>query len=534
MRYYPMHMHLHSVHQTPASMEGHIYNAHALGMEYIYITDHDSHTGLEKKSVMGFDFSRGVLEYESEAGPICGWRPLYECTPEVSVGAITVRSQGESVGLEFYSDGKRYQRALVTDVTLTLDFDHEIKRGSRIVIDILLSTRPPMCTEAHFRYVLGEPMEVTEELVAQKTLEPRTDGSYKLALSKDIGERAEIGGLDNAFRGISVTLDGAGEITLKDFKIDCVHQYNDAVVRQRALADEIGKRYGVKPFVTTEISGAGHHKNCYSTRVPVLDYSKGKITSEDAIANVLAHGGIFSYNHTFESPKYKRKPFTREELDGIVAYESESLIECRVHGAALMEIGFPMGRGLFTIADYLKLWDNISLAGIFITADGDSDSHSNKRSWYENNNFATWIAAPENLPFPIDEEVFCASLVAGNAYTGDPVFIGDGVRLTCLGADMGSVIESDGGEYPVSLSLGEIKTECTVRIIENGKCVKEEHAESGYSTTYLAHPTDTVSFVRAEAYTPDGRCIMLTNPIYFVGKDFKGEIPTARKVSIRR
>lgn len=534
MRYYPMHMHLHSVHHSPASMEGHIYNAHALGMEYIHFTDHDTHTGVDKKSINGFDFSRGVLEYEDEHGSVCGWMPLYGSAPEMSPGALTLRGGKEAVGVEFYASGKKHNRALVSDVTLTISFDHKIKRGARIVIDILLSMHPPKHDEAHFCYVLGEALSEASENVASKRLEARADGVYTLALSSDIGACAEIGGLDNAFRGISVTLEGEGELSLRGFKIDCIHSYEDAVVRQRALADEIGKKYGVKPFVTTEISGAGQHKNCYSTKVPVLDYSKGKITESEAIAHVIAHGGIFCYNHAFESPKYKGKQFTKEERDEIVAYESGSLIESRVLGAAVMEVGFPMGRGLFTIADYLKLWDNISLSGIFITADGDSDSHNNKLSWYEKNNFATWIGVPKELSFPIDEDVFNASLARGNAYTGDPVFIGDGVRLTCLRANMGAVIESDGGEYPVSLSLGDIKTDCNVRIIENGKCIKEERAASGYTTIHLAHPTDGVSFVRAEAYTPDGRCIMLTNPIYFVGKDFTGEIPQARKVTIER
>jgi len=31
---------------------------------------------------------------------------------------------------------------------------------------------------------------------------------------------------------------------------------------------------GVKPFVTTEISAAGQHKNCYATWVPVINYAE--------------------------------------------------------------------------------------------------------------------------------------------------------------------------------------------------------------------------------------------------------------------
>jgi len=39
--------------------------------------------------------------------------------------------------------------------------------------------------------------------------------------------------------------------------------------------------------------------------------------------------------------------------------------------------------------------------------------------------------------------------------------------------------------------------------------------------------------VRAEMYNADGRCIMLTNPIYFVRTaEFEGEIPPERLYSI--
>ena len=527
-----MHMHLHTVHQTPASMEGHIYNARMLGMEYIRFTDHDTHTGISDKSISSFDFTRGVLEYENEAGVTCGWTPLYECVPTVSCGKLTLTSQGERAGVQFCANEKRHNRALLADVTLTLTLDHKLKAGSRIVIDILLSMRPPEHKEAHFLYVLGETVSDTGELVGTKDLEPRPDGIYRLELSRDIGERTELGGLDNAFRGVSVILDGEGEVSLSGIQIDSVYQYDELVRRQRTLADEIGKRYGVKPFVTTEISGAGQHKNCYSSHVPVLDYSKGRITSEQAVKHVLSHGGIFCYNHPFESSKYKRKPFTREELDEIVEFESLHLAECRVFGASVIEIGFPMGRGLFTIGDYLRLWDNLSLAGVFITADGDSDSHTNAKLWLDRNNFATWIGIEEDLRFPIGEEVFNASLKKGNAYTGDPVFLRGEVSFTCLGAPMGSVIEAYGKEYPLSLSLSGIVGKYTVRIIENGHPVLKKECEGDCNITYTARPSGRAGFVRAEAYNESGRCILLTNPIYFVSPDFDMEIPEERKVKL--
>ena len=40
MKYYPMAMHLHSIHQPGASMASHMFNAQKLGMKYIHFTDH--------------------------------------------------------------------------------------------------------------------------------------------------------------------------------------------------------------------------------------------------------------------------------------------------------------------------------------------------------------------------------------------------------------------------------------------------------------------------------------------------------------
>ena len=119
--------------------------------------------------------------------------------------------------------------------------------------------------------------------------------------------------------------------------------YDAVIVRQRAIADSIGAKYGVKPFVTTEISGAGQHKNCFSTAVPVIDYEKlgYAVTQKQAIDHVKAYGGIFSYNHPFSSSKRSLPP--PEEIPALVARIAAGLTASRVYGASLMEVGFTEG-----------------------------------------------------------------------------------------------------------------------------------------------------------------------------------------------
>ena len=279
MKYYPMQMHLHSIHQPGASMESHIYNAYVLGMNYIRFTDHDTRTGPEKKRVNSFDFGMGELSYENEAGVSISLEPIGDATLEINGGALTV-SGGGRIGATLVTSGKKHTRAMLADVTLTLGLKHEMRANSRIIVDILLSQRPPEHKEAHLYYVIGEPLAAAPELTAVINIDTREDGVYRLYVSGDIAEHPELGGLDNVFGGVTVISEGEGSFTLDKLEIESIYGFNDLILRQRALADKVGERYGIKPFVTTEISGAGQHKNCFSTFVPVLDYSGKKITEE--------------------------------------------------------------------------------------------------------------------------------------------------------------------------------------------------------------------------------------------------------------
>ena len=144
------------------------------------------------------------------------------------------------------------------------------------------------------------------------------------------------------------------------------------------------------------------------------------MSEEEASQYLQSYGAVFSYNHPFEADRYKRREFSREQIEQIIASETENLAKNRIYGAACIEVGFPEGRGVFTLCDYLRLWDNLSLLGVFVTGDGDSDSHYSDRSWFDKNNFATWIGVDDSLKFPISEEAFNESLVSGNCYMGDP------------------------------------------------------------------------------------------------------------------
>ena len=229
-------MHLHTIHQPGASMESHIYNAYTMGMKYIRFTDHDTRTGESKKTVNSFDLTRGVLEYKTDAEVTCGLELIGEFTPEFVNNTLHI-SGGKRNGVTLCASGKKQSRALVSDVTLTLGMAHRLTKGGRIIIDILLSQRPPDHKEAHLLYVIGEPYsgELKPHYVTTP-LAPREDGIYSLHISEDVERFPEIGGCDNVFGTVSIIIEGEGEIELSRLEISSVYNYDEVIRRQRESA----------------------------------------------------------------------------------------------------------------------------------------------------------------------------------------------------------------------------------------------------------------------------------------------------------
>jgi hypothetical protein len=71
--------------------------------------------------------------------------------------------------------------------------------------------------------------------------------------------------------------------------------------------------------------------------------------------------------------------------------------------------------------------------------------------------------------------------------------------------------------------------------VRNGEAILEANPEGdSFEATVPVLAGSGVTVVRAEMYREDGRCIMLTNPIYLVGPDYEGEIAKERLVRVLR
>ncbi len=541
--YHPMAMHLHTCHQPGASMESQIYRAHELGMQYIRISDHDVRTGPKQLPADDFDFTRGVMEIDEGSRRFRRW----EHAPDSPETLPEVRFDGKAMGvsapagapvpdwetmsrLQLFASGKRHTVSLLAEVTLQLTLRFVPTADTRLILDIRLSQRPPEMIPGHLWYVLGELPERLPPHTACISLPG--DGAVTLPLSQDVPKA--LGGEDNVFDTVILTLQrkNGAAVSMEIEALRIAHRlgFEAVVQKQRALAAEIGASYGVHPFVTTEISDAGNHKGCLSTCVPVLDYAAAgyQITNMEAVRHVQRHGGIFAWNHPFEV--YKRQTFLPGELEALIPRHAAELIANRVYGASAMEIGFVESRPPFTLQHHLRLWDLLSLAGIFITGYGDSDSHDSRIGWFDGNNFVAWIAAPEDCTFPVPEQAFLDSLEAGRVFTGDPArFDGRLCFTTRDGAQMGTVHKDRAVELTFSC-WGKAGWQC--RIILDGVCEQAFPLTGGFfSHDFTLETRHTVSFARCELYDETGRCISLTNPVYVVRSDeFRGEIPTVREV----
>lgn len=550
-KYFAQHMHMHSCYQPGASMEGHMYHAAKLGMKYIWFTDHDIRMGIKKFQVDGFDFEKEALFVE-ESGRSLGFKLLEEndlnCNVELTKETCFIGSQSLKIssysdkdewkggGVYFWSSGKKHCSSLMAGMSLEIAAMLKENKDSRVIFDVRLSQRPPENECAHLLYVLGntEGMRAGAHTAVIPLKAAEGWQNYTLNLSHDVIQRTAmeqgVGGLDNAFDTLSIIVEarkGSIEAYFDNMRIHVQEKFEPVRNVQKKVAKEKGEQYGITPFVATEISMAGPHKNCFSTSVPIIPYDEYgyKVTHEEAIAWVKRHGGIFALNHPFE--KFKGVNLEESEKEEQLTRTTEEYMEHKAWGATLMEVGFPLGRGGFSVQMHLRLWDKLTEDGILLTGYGSSDNHSNQSGWYAGNNFCNWLGVASEEAEPVREETFVGAMRCGRCYMGNPVVLkGEVCFETEDGLPMGSVIMADSPKLCQNIRFycDKARSDWKFRLVSNGQVVAEQllGAEC-FEYEYVMYSEKLVNYVRAELYDENGVCIMLTNPIHIWRKDL-GEI----------
>lgn len=527
-------------------MEGHFFNAQKLGIRHMYLTDHDVRMGRRSNHIDSFDFSKGQLRIE-EPSPDSR-RPRWHgftiqeadagTSAVVENGALTLKATADTsawktVRVTFDTSQKRHEWALLGEVILALSMQTSpVDEDIRILVDVELSQRPPEFLHGHILYVFGNSEALASPYAAVIPMTYKEGFvSYALPLLRDA---APVGGGDNVLRTISFSVSvrngKSATLLLNHLAFRYGLAYEEGRKAQQRLADELGKKYDVTPFVTSEITAAGPHKICFSTKVPIIDYESRnyKVTDEEAMEHVRTYGGIYARNHPFEGVKDAfSSAGTKAEKDALLDGVIQTITEKRAWNATMLEVGFPEGREGISLEKHLQLWDSLSSAGVFITGYGDSDNHTNNTSWFDGNNFVAYIGA--EVP---DEEGFIHAMRAGNLYTGDPVYL-QKISVSFGGSDgrsMGQVYTTD-SPYAAILQLTDVPEGCRVIWTVNGKNIKEEACSGKYLGSMPLPTTKKVNFVRASLYFGK-RCILLTNPIYRTQDEtLQKNIPPERSVT---
>lgn len=536
MQYYPVHLHLHTSMETGGSLAGHIYNAKKLGMRYIWFTDHDYRLYIRRKAIRGFDFLTPETSRISETdGFPEGWSVTpaenAEMVPCCDRFKMKIHADGKdntdwnAASAEFVS-GKNFTKSrhvcsLQHDVTVRMNLNADVSdtENARIIITVPLSKRPPDGQYGRMLYVLGntQGLEATHTQIIPLKL---SNGELSLHVSEDVSDDPDIGGRDNAFGGVTVTVEARGSahagavIGASEF---VTTRFGDEVrSEQRKLAENLYRETGVQAFIASEFSEIGMHKNCFNTDIPLLPMREEGFTEDEGSAYLKENHAVFAYNHPLAG---KISSLER----------AEELLATRAYGATLMEVGYPEGR-YGTLDEYLELWDILTASGLFLTAYGSSDSHDMTKNWFSGNNFCAYLGVADSTPEPITESVFLEAMRRGNAYTGDPTKLSGKIDFTAEnGAPQGSILRrSIGDSVKVRFSASEVLKGWKFRCIKNHEItdtVVLEGGEFSYETQLTL--TKPVSFCRCELWDENGRLILLTNPIHLV-RSSVSDIPAVR------
>ena len=515
MKYYPIHTHLHCSHEATASIASHMSWAKSLGIAYLWLTEHDTRMGTKKSDIPLFTFPTPELFTRLPNGVKAGFEEAQD-----NNGAYSFTKSGDGYALHlsakqtqresllFHSKGKKHSNPLFAQLTITLSADVCVEEKGTLCVEFILSAQPPSYQQACLRYAIGTPSNEADAPVQTLPFPEKRDGAYHFPISTDVSEA--IGGLDNALCNVRISLENGASMTVRALGFS--HELNFEAVRQEQvkLAQKRGKQWQITPFVGFEITGAGNHKNCFSTKTPVIDYREFSyaVSNECAIEHLRKHDAIFSWNHPF-TRTLKLDQTNEERFEWLAS----DLIQNNVYGATLMEVGFPMGRDTFCAQDYLRLWDRLSENGIFITGNGDSDNHhAVKDGWTEGNNFCTY-AGLDDTP---SEEAFVKAFRRGSVWMGNPVYMGS-VSLQANGKPMGSVLL--GSQTNCVFAVQDVKCNGFVVCVVNGQEAKRYPLRSGRADGEIPLTAQQkYNFARLEIYREDGLLIAASNPIYLIDR----------------
>ncbi len=422
---------------------------------------------------------------------------------------------------------RRMKRSLASRVTLDISIwpDFDATSDSMAGLRIDLSQQPPDMQQGSLFYVLTgksaaalKPLETASRKFVPLTFKPRQWNHYKLNLTED-AERLNLGGTDNSLVDASFGVLSRGARTralFDDYHI--THQIKSEELRaeERRMAAHLEKEFGTTNYVSQELSYQAH-LNPFGEHVQMIDYIKNPLglNPRETVDFVHANGGVVSVNHIFGT---SRAPKGVDVDDPVQArkYEEkrqQNLLNERMYGADILEVGYPVR--VLPMTSFLRVWDSLSRAGIYVMADGVSDTHTSNGGWFSGNNFVTWIwASSKSIPDLVD------GLHRGAAYFGDPQLFHGRLQLTTDdGHRMGQVAVGKKASHNVLISIEGLPAGAKVRAVTAGQYSGDFAGAGPTFSRSVAVDTRSATFFRVEVYTAENKPLVFSNAIYFTPND---------------
>lgn len=590
---YSVAMHMHSSwSEGDGSYEWHTSKAQAAGVDVIWWSEHDWRMTHEQYTTK-HDFENSVYEAqylrwaepdEAFPGEFRYWliygTPLvlyqtkidstdsFEGQKCFSIVADDPQSLPTFRSISYQQEGsnKQGKYSLTSRVKIHFAFKPVLfdTTSARFVLETSLSIHPQFTHK--LRYVLGS-MEGEGAHSIPLPFTPGEWNEYTVDVTRDAIQHFTSGladsviGEDNALSTVRISFDVrnnfTGHILFDDFRyiVDTTMTTQDFVDKQREFGDYYeGQVPSVRHLQGTEVSKfrAQPHMNAFTPMPFQVDYGS-HIWSDTlyyAVDQVHAVGGAISLNHPFGTGIYGNLSETPAQKAQRVINKKIELLATKAYRTDILEVGYRW-RGGIVLADHLKMWDTLTSHGLYVTANGVSDSHGTQpfhgwapwtpSAFYENN-FATWLLSTD-----LSETAFIDALLAGRAYFGDPYNF-DGVLdlSTTEGIPMGRVALTDKPSHTVVFAAtGVPDTLVNLRIVQ-GEIRPNTPPTQYLDVNWLRDEThfpavvggaiaDTVtfdtslpSFIRAELTGPGGKIYAFSNPLSLIREFPATGIPAPR------
>ena len=549
-------MHVHgSWSEGTGSWEAQFAQAAALGVDLLYLTDHDfrarAYNYITSLNGIPMATTKSGALAQSAATNTAGTIRLLAQSSGSSPASVTSSVQAKPTANNRLRTSIAGHQLVLTFPTCRLDAGATFEVRVTLSIHPAYGTRPAGGFELRYQFgaaTVGNSLDASGRVGTVGLPTPAAGSSATLDLVADVQALwPDMLAFDNAFQMLTLVATSPQAAVVADLqvKVAFLRSQNDEasiVALQQAIVDTYAPRYpGLTAWPAVEISRMDPHVNTFG--VPQFIPDQQPITAAtlstwypQMVAGVHAQGGLVSWNHPFGASGGPFLPQATQDANRRSVFAS--MMNNGRYGTDVLEVGYAI-RGGCNIGTHLALWDTFSRWAVFVTGTGANDDHNGTNWSILRNGFATGIwAASAAQPDVV------AALSAGRAYTyhlaGWP---GGGLdMLADATIPMGSVCVGSPATRTLVVQAANLPTGSKVEVVRGpvdytgndpGSQVVKTVTAATFGTSGTASvtvDTSTSCFVRVQVRNSGGTIVGIGNPIWFLTAAPTSGIPTARQL----